>query len=104
MTEQEIGGNLEEMYVRAHEEKIRADEEKIKKEVEENKIKDLILLKNEIIMELDNKYHFDLMCLSIENLNDILPSLINYINDPNPEEKESLLKKATEFLKCLRDG
>ena len=97
MTTPTIRGNLEEMLDRAH-------EEKIKNEEEEKKLEELIFLKNAIIEELDNKYHFDRMCLSIEKFDDILPCLIDYINDPNSESKESLLKKATEFLKCCRDG
>ena len=94
MTEPGIGGNLEEMLDRVRE----------KNEEEEKKLKEMIVLKNAIIVELDDKYHFDRMCLSIEKFDDILPCLIDYINDPNSESKESLLKKATEFLKCCRDG
>jgi len=97
MTKPGIRGNLEEMYDRAHEEKIKIEEE-------EKKLEEQIFLKNVIIEELDNKYHFDRMCLSIEKFDDILSYLIDYINDPNSESKESLLKKATEFLKCYRDG
>lgn len=112
MTTPTIGGNLEEMFDRAHEEKIKnleemfdeAHEEKIKKEEEEKKLEELIFLKNAIIVELDNKYHFDHMCLSIEKFNDILPCLIDYIDNPNSELKESLLKRITEFIKCYRDG
>ena len=96
MTTPTIAGNLEEMLDR-----VRKD--KIKNEEEETKLKELILLKDNIIMELDNKYHFDRMFLSIEKFDDILPCLIDYINDPNPELKESLLKKTTEFFKCYRE-
>ena len=97
MTTPTIGGNLAEMLDRVR-------ENKIKNEKEEKKLEEMILLKNAIIVELDNKYHFDHMCLSIEKFNDILPCLIDYIDNPNSELKESLLKKATEFLKCYRDG
>ena len=97
MTKPGIGGNLEEMYDRAHEEKIKIEEE-------EKKLEEQIFLKNAIIEELDNKYHFDRMCLSIEKFNDILPCLIDYIDNPNSESKESLLKRITEFIKCYRDG
>ena len=98
MTKPVIKGNLEEMYGRAH-------EEKLKKEKEEKKLEDMIILKNIIIQELDNKYHFDCMCTSIEKFNDILPSLIDYINDPNSELlKESLLNKITGFMKCYGEG
>ena len=97
MTKQGIGGNLEEMYARAH-------EEKIKNEEEEKRLEELIFLKNAIIVELDDKYNFDRICLSIEKFNDILPSLIDYIDDPNPELKKPLLEKIGEFIKCYRDG
>ena len=97
MTMPTIGGNLEEMYDRAH-------EEKIKKEEEEKKLEEQIFLKNVIITELDNKYHFDRMCLSIEKFNNILPFLIDYINNPTSKLKESLLKKIAEFIKIYRDG
>ncbi len=97
MTTPTLQGNLREMCNRAH-------EEKIKKEEEERRLEELILLKDEIIMELDKKYHFDRICLSIEKFNDILPSLIDYIDDPNPELKEPLLKKIGEFIKCYGDG
>ena len=90
MTGQEIGGSLEEMYGRADEEK--------------KKFKEMIVLKNAIIVELDEKYNFDRICLSIEKFNDILPSLIDYIDNPNPELKKPLLKKIDEFIKCYRDG
>jgi len=96
MTTPTIEGNLKEMLARV-------SESRIKNEEEEKKLKELILLKDNIIMELDNKYHFDRMCLSIEKFDDILPCLIDYINDPNPELKQSLLKKATEFFKCYRE-
>jgi len=97
MTAPTIRGNLEEMLDRAH-------AEKLKNEDEEKKLKELISLKNAIIEELDDKYHFDRICLSIEKFNDILPSLINYIDDPNPELKKPLLKKIDEFIKCYGDG
>ena len=76
MTKPVIGGNLEEMYDRAQE--------------EEKKLREQIILKNAIIKELDDKYDFDRICLSI--------------NDPNSKIKETLLKKVTTFLKCYRDG
>jgi len=94
MTTPTIGGNLEgslELIIQKNKE-------------EEKKLKEMILLKNAIIGELDNEYHFDHICQSIEKFNDILPCLINYINDPNPELKKSLLKKITEFMECYRDG
>ena len=97
MTTPRIGGNLDEMLDRVR-------ENKIKNEEEEKKLTEMILLKNAIIVELDNKYHFDHMCLSIEKFNDILPCLIDYIDNPNSESKESLLKRITEFIKCYRDG
>ena len=90
MTKPVIGGNLEEMYDRAQE--------------EEKKLREQIILKNAIIKELDDKYDFDRICLSIEKFDDILPCLIDYINDPNSKIKETLLKKVTTFLKCYRDG
>jgi hypothetical protein len=90
MTKSRIGGNLEEMYDRVQE--------------EGKKLEEQIILKDAIIKELDDKYHFDRMRLSIERFDDILPCLIDYINDPNSESKESLLRKITEFLKCYRDG
>lgn len=97
MTTPTIRGNLEEMLDRVR-------ESRIKNEEEETKLNELILLKNNIILELDKKYHFERMYLSMEKLNDILPSLIDYINSPNPELKESLLQKFTEFIECFRDG
>ena len=96
MTTPTIVGNLDEMLDRV-------TENKIKNEEEEKKLKEMILLKNAIIVELDDKYHFDRMCLSIEKFDDILPCLIDYIKDPNPELKKSLLKKATEFFECYRE-
>ena len=104
MTAPTIGGNLNETLDRIRENKIIREVEVEKLNEEEKKIEEMILLKNEIITELDNKYHFDCMCLSIEKFNDILPSLINYINDPNPKLKESLINKIAEFMKCYRDG
>ena len=96
MTKPEIRGNLEEMLDRVSESRIKSEEE-------EKKLKELILLKDEIIIELDNKYNFDRMCLSIEKFDDILPYLIDYIKDPNPEIKKSLIKKDTEFFECYRE-
>ena len=90
MTKPVIGGNLEEMYDRAQE--------------EQKKLREQIILKNAIIEELNDKYDFDRICLSIEKFDDILPCLIDYINDPYSKTKETLLKKVTTFLKCYRDG
>ena len=110
MTKPTIGGNLDEMLERVRENKIKNEEEekkvredKIKNEEEEKKLEEMILLKNEIIMELDQKYHFDRMCLSIEKFNDILPSLIDYIDAPNPKLKKSLLKKINTFIECYNN-
>lgn len=103
MSTQRIRGNLQEMIDRAHEEKIKAQEETIKKEEEEKKFKDLLLVKDDIIIELEDKYHFDRMYQSIEKFNDILPSLINYIDAPNPKLKKSLLKKFDDFIECYNN-
>ena len=97
MTAPTIHGNLDEMLDRARKSRIQNEEE-------EKKLKELILLRNDIILELEKKYHFDHMYLSIEKFNDILPSLIDYINDPVPESKEPLIQKITEFIRCYRDG
>lgn len=97
MTAPTIHGNLDEMLDRARKSRIQNEEE-------ENKLSELILLRNDIILELEKKYHFDRMYLSIEKFNEILPYLIKYINNPNSEPKESLIQKINEFIRCYRDG
>ena len=97
MTKPVIKGNLEEMYDRVH-------EEKIKNENEEKKLEEMIFVKTMIIKELDEKYHFDRICTSLGKLNEFLPDLIDYIDNPNPKVKKSLTEKINKFVECMGDG
>jgi hypothetical protein len=61
-------------------------------------------IKIDVMIELDNKYHFERINQSIDKFNEIVPLLVSYINNPNSKLKVSLVKKLTEWGKCFREG
>lgn len=114
MTTGEMKGPFALELNKAHEERVIKEEEAAKAKEKEMKIEEdakrCDLIKEEIIKQLDERYHLNNINELIIKLDVFLESLEKHLQNPSDESKEAVhktifpLRELTTFFKNFREG
>ena len=85
------GGSLDEQF-------LLAEEEKKKLEEREKKLKELIQIRNIVITELENKYHFSKLIQCTENTNILLDVLIEFLEEDDRVVRNSVKERVIKII------